>query len=385
MNINHPTAIRLYRVANKQGSSAKTIKGLYKWFKTHSVSLPEIPFNKEEWLLHKQLDRCKLHDEFKMSDFKSACGYEIFPICDKIKSEDSYATITLENPRKQHVYKGIPKISGSNVISRWEIIHYKGKYKRFTGSNVYADYQSCIAIAKSNKTAVVITGNKVVRKIRLPNHYFFFDKPTVVLRDNYFLFNHTKVVIRDNGLYFLQMISTADIMIHVNSIKTLRQLQLAIREYNNSLPDGNNGTIQHRLKLIKDSIGYAVTLGPDEYHLTNLELSTLNVSEWVTILNKNAIKRKELAVKALAEKAQFEGIYVGIKDSLRAGNCMKGTQDFATRNKLDPKKHYNAVELLNIAGNDLHRVKLAIMAARLQYNIEMERGYANISDHFEMV
>ncbi len=371
MNINHPTAIRLYRVANKQGSTAKTIKGLCKWFKTHSVSLPEIPFNKEKWLLHKQLDRCKLHDEFKMSDFKSACGYKIFSICDKIKSEDSYARIKLEHPRKQHVYKGIPKISGSNVILRWEIFHYEGKYKGFTGSNVYADYQSCIAIAKSNKTAVVITGNKVVRKIRLPKHYFFV--------------NQTKAVIRDNGSYFLQMSSTSDVMIRANSIKTHRQLQLAIREYNNSLPDGNNGTIQHRLKLIKDSIGYAVTLGPDEYHLTNLELSTLNVSEWVTILNKNAIKRKELAVKALAEKAQFEGIYVGIKDSLRAGNCMKGTQDFATRNKLDPKKHYNAVELLNIAGNDLHRVKLAIMAARLQYNIEMERGYANISDHFEMV
>ena len=40
MNMNYPTAIRLYNIANKQGYSSKTLKGLGKWFNRIS---PEIP------------------------------------------------------------------------------------------------------------------------------------------------------------------------------------------------------------------------------------------------------------------------------------------------------------------------------------------------------
>ena len=40
MNMNYPTAIRLYNIANKQGYSSKTLKGLGKWVNRIS---PEIP------------------------------------------------------------------------------------------------------------------------------------------------------------------------------------------------------------------------------------------------------------------------------------------------------------------------------------------------------
>lgn len=131
-----------------------------------------------------------------------------------------------------------------------------------------------------------------------------------------------------------------------------------------------------------DANGLRAMCGPDDYHPTAPELLAKNCAETIVgKIRKNAEIRAKIAAEKLAEAADMEGVYVCIADSLRAGNCLSGTQNFAARHNIDCRRHYPALEILRQANGDESRVRLAIRAAISRTREENERGYANLAEH----
>jgi hypothetical protein len=54
---------------------------------------------------------------------------------------------------------------------------------------------------------------------------------------------------------------------------------------------------------------------------------------------------------------------------------------FAINHRLDPRRHYKATELLQMANGEAGRVRLVIRAACNRHRSEVERGFSNLSDH----
>jgi hypothetical protein len=148
--------------------------------------------------------------------------------------------------------------------------------------------------------------------------------------------------------------------------------------YNLNLPAGYAwDKDQDALKAV------SVTAPENDYH-PNVDDIFKGSDYIVNQLRENQAKRERQAAIAAAEKAELEGIYICIKDSLRAGNCFAGSTGFAARHGLSVARHYSAFEILKIAESNrdnLSRAKLAISAAIEQHQKEMERGYTLIEDH----
>lgn len=142
--------------------------------------------------------------------------------------------------------------------------------------------------------------------------------------------------------------------------------------YSIPAPDGTFwATDQNGVKLVlSDS-------RQDDYHPTAADMLAGPVAI-MTALRRNQATRREMAAKAAVEAAELEGVYVGMRDSLRAGNCAGGSASFCERHGLDPRKHYTAPELLAIANGDASRVRLAVTAATIRHRADMVRGYSEI-------
>lgn len=93
------------------------------------------------------------------------------------------------------------------------------------------------------------------------------------------------------------------------------------------------------------------------------------------------IKEKEQHYLAAIKRAEKEGAMVCFADSIRAGNCVPGTERFAERHHLDRHQHYRPTELLRLANGDAARVALTITVALKRHKEEMARGYALLADH----
>lgn len=140
------------------------------------------------------------------------------------------------------------------------------------------------------------------------------------------------------------------------------------------LPAGMGWDVDHN--------GLRAFSGADDYHPTAADLLAKNAGENIaSVLHKNAEIRRIHQAEKLAEAAEMMGVYVCVKDSLRAGNCLAGTQQFAARHGLNPDRHYHAPEILAQGNGDIHRVRLAIRAAMIRTKIENERGYALLEEH----
>ena len=120
----------------------------------------------------------------------------------------------------------------------------------------------------------------------------------------------------------------------------------------------------------------------DDYHPSAAELLRKDAAAYlVAKINANRARRQEMAAKIAVEAAAVQGVYVCLADSVRAGNCRQGTLSFGQRHGLDPARHYSAPELLEIANGDGSRVRLAVTAARLRHEREMQAGVCQLSDH----
>ncbi len=132
-----------------------------------------------------------------------------------------------------------------------------------------------------------------------------------------------------------------------------------------------------------DNNGIKLVRGRDDYHPSATDLVSENpIQEMIRVLEQNTAIRLKNELELSAEIAQAEGVYVCAKDSLRVGNCLAGTLNFAKNNGIDVKRHYSANELLKLSiRSDYQRFKLVIKAACRRFKTEMERGYSLLEDH----
>ena len=146
------------------------------------------------------------------------------------------------------------------------------------------------------------------------------------------------------------------------------------REFSVLLPENYHWEI--------DQNGIKAVWGPDDYHVVMSDLLNVNATDLIcNAISENAKTRRLIAIQLAAEKADVEGIWVCLNDSLRGGNCQAGTEKFAEQHTLNVHRHYHAVELLSIHTNDIFRVRLAIQAARIRTQREETQGFALLSEH----
>lgn len=122
-----------------------------------------------------------------------------------------------------------------------------------------------------------------------------------------------------------------------------------------------------------------------DYHPTATELIG-PIRDIVENLKDNLQRRKDAVKKAkqqkqVIEKAEAEGATVCLRDSIRAGNCSAGSQNWARNHGLNPSRHYRPTEILSLANGDASRVAIVIAIAMKRHREEMKRGYAQLSDH----
>lgn len=130
----------------------------------------------------------------------------------------------------------------------------------------------------------------------------------------------------------------------------------------------------------KDEQGLRLILGPDDYHPTSRDLRG-GTAAMLQKLQANAETRRRLAAQQAVDRAEAEGVFVCLADSIRAGNCKAGSETWAKQHGLDTRRHISASDLMDIAGDSIGRVRLVIRSAMTRHKTEMLRGYANIADH----
>lgn len=147
--------------------------------------------------------------------------------------------------------------------------------------------------------------------------------------------------------------------------------------YSITLPDGYAwGKDANGLKA------YDTTSIRDDYHPEVSDLLAADAAYLITQkIIENRETRRKMEAQAIAEKAEMDGVWVCLADSLRAGNCKSGTIAFCARHHLDPSRHYTALEIFEIANGDASRARLAITAATLRHQREMRQGFADLADH----
>jgi len=139
-----------------------------------------------------------------------------------------------------------------------------------------------------------------------------------------------------------------------------------------TLPDGYRwGEDSHGLRA------YVIASPADDYHPDAKNLISMTSSKIVAVIQQNRQRRLNTEAQQRAEEADMQGVWVGLSDSIRAGNCQAGSIRWATDHGLDPKRHYPALEICRIGAGDgsAGRVRVAISAAIIRHKRDMERGY----------
>ena len=145
-------------------------------------------------------------------------------------------------------------------------------------------------------------------------------------------------------------------------------------EYTITLPDGYAWRAD-----MYGLCAYITSSQGDDFHVDAYYLLK-GAADIVKRLESNRQRRIQIETKYWAEIADMDGVWVGVDDSIRAGNCRVGTQIFATKHGLDINRHYPALEVFRLGSLDVMfgLVRLAITAATLRHKHEMECGYCKI-------
>jgi len=143
-----------------------------------------------------------------------------------------------------------------------------------------------------------------------------------------------------------------------------------------------NATPEYAFRIDQNGVAlYLVNSPKDDYHFSANEALNIRLEGILKMANLNREKRLSLEAQKVALEAEAQGVYVCLADSLKAGNCLTGSLQWALQNGLDPKKHYPARELLSKVSTDFGRLRLTITAAILRTKKELEQGFALLSEH----
>ena len=155
-----------------------------------------------------------------------------------------------------------------------------------------------------------------------------------------------------------------------------------------------------------DHLGFKIqsnSIKSMDYHFTALDLLPYAIKKndyksgqlMVAIAKSNYKARKQVDLKSAifspdqnkvnrvireAEKLQVQ---ISIVDSIKAGNCLSGTQVWAMRNHLNTSNHYQIQSIFDkLDGENKDRVKLVILRAIERTKNELERGFSLLEDHY---
>ena len=173
--------------------------------------------------------------------------------------------------------------------------------------------------------------------------------------------------------------------------------------------DSNRGIIS---KIVSSPYGYHFAIDTNglkiqsnsiksmDYHFTALDFIVGNsqrqpMKEMVRKCKVNYQTRKQAKLQSaifsddpkqvnkVLKEAERLKVQISIVDSIRAGNCLAGTQVWAMRNHLNTSNHYQIQSIfdkLDDANKD--RVKLVILRAIERTKQEIERGFSMLQDHY---
>ena len=155
-----------------------------------------------------------------------------------------------------------------------------------------------------------------------------------------------------------------------------------------------------------DHLGFKIqsnSIKSMDYHFTCLDLLPYAIKKndyksgqlMVAIAKSNYKARKQVDLKSdifspdpkkvnkVIKEAERLKVQISIVDSIKAGNCMAGTQVWAMRNHLSTSKHYQIQSIFDkLDGENKDRVKLVILRAIERTKQELARGYSLLQDHY---
>jgi hypothetical protein len=176
--------------------------------------------------------------------------------------------------------------------------------------------------------------------------------------------------------------------------------------------DTDDGIISRVIKAPRgfyfaiDHLGFKIqsnSIKSMDYHFTALDLLPYAIKKndyksgqlMVAIAKDNYKARKQVNLKSdlfspdpkkvnkVIKEAERLQVQISIVDSIRAGNCLSGTQVWAMRNHLSTSNHYqiqSITDMLDDANKD--RVKLVILRAIERTKQELARGFSLLQDHY---
>lgn len=165
------------QAAKPESSTATTPRGILKAVLKDRSGLhcrKQLP---KPWLL----DRLQKGDNIILTD-KINYGYLLMPILNEAARKRAADAIGRRG-QKRNYSDGTARIFGKAHQARWVTINYRGAYKGYTGAHLYRDYQSCVAVSGSGKSALVICECVVQRRIKAPAGMVFkLDLAGILLR-----------------------------------------------------------------------------------------------------------------------------------------------------------------------------------------------------------
>lgn len=155
-----------------------------------------------------------------------------------------------------------------------------------------------------------------------------------------------------------------------------RQLHCILHEtkYDNKLSEGYIFEIDNLgIKVID------VSTRADYHPTANQLIADPACASIINCLRANYLTRQK-AKSEISMEGKLSDLYICVKDSLRAGNCLAGTLSFAGQNNIDPRKHYRADEIMDRYG-DNPRVVMCVKSAAKLYREEMAAGFSLLEKH----
>lgn len=178
MNIHPKLGTSILNAAQQLGSTATTVRGAAKYILAHRTEYrvkrdtitPRVDLVGRR-AVHLAIDRAAIGSTVEMTGYRT--GYNRVVLPDAAAASRSREAAQRNNPRKKNLYIGVAKLDGRAHQERETSIHYKGSYKGYTGSEIHADYQSCLCASVSGKSAAIITECVLVRRILAPRDLRF--------------------------------------------------------------------------------------------------------------------------------------------------------------------------------------------------------------------
>jgi len=175
MNTNIYTEI-VARAIKNIGSKATQARGMVASLRKNPSALAAARKQIEESTIpfHKTLlDKLPIGAKVRLEAGTQNCeGYLFSPIINSDARERAAASIG-NCGQRTNVSTGSPQVYGKAHQARREKIHYKGRYRGYSGWFLYQDYQSCVGISRSGRSAVIIRECVLVRRIIAPAGMLF--------------------------------------------------------------------------------------------------------------------------------------------------------------------------------------------------------------------